>query len=125
MGDGQIIILINPCYLIVCQHYHVGVEQVAGVRPAFKHWQCLVITDILYLHLISLTSPTIVCPYGCLRVICVRLWCLRSESNQQTSGFSDQRSGHTYELLRRITQYAYPILVRIRTNTAYSQYVVG
>lgn len=27
-----------------------GVEQVAGVGPAFKHWQCLVITDILYLH---------------------------------------------------------------------------
>lgn len=28
-------------------------------------------------------------------------WCLRSESNQQTSGFSDRRSDHTYELRRR------------------------
>ena len=32
-------------------------------------------------------------------------WCLRSESNQQTSGFSDQRSDHTYELPRRITAF--------------------
>ena len=33
------------------------------------------------------------------------IWCLRSESNQQTSGFSDQRSDHTYELLRHMEQY--------------------
>ena len=39
----------NPCYL-VCANSLIGVEQVAGVGPAFKHWQCLVITDILYLH---------------------------------------------------------------------------
>lgn len=102
MGDGLVFILINPCYLIVCQHYHVGVEQVMGIEPTSNPWQGLIITIILYLHLISLTSPTIVCPYGRLRVICVRLWCLRSESNQQTSGFSDQRSDHTYELLRHI-----------------------
>lgn len=38
-------------------------------------------------------------------------WCLRSESNQQTSGFSDQRSDHTYELRRHIVFESSPLLI--------------
>ena len=41
-----------PCYLAGAKP-PIGVEQVTGVGPVFKHWQCLVITDILYLHLVG------------------------------------------------------------------------
>lgn len=31
--------------------YPIGVEQVTGIGPVFQHWQCRVITSILYLHI--------------------------------------------------------------------------
>ena len=75
-----------PCYLIVCQHYHVGVEQVMGIEPTSNPWQGLIITIILYLHLISLASSTMVCPHSRLRVICARLWREVGESNTREQG---------------------------------------
>ena len=58
----------------MCANSLIGVEQVTGVGPVFKHWQCLVITDILYLQILVPISLSIIRPYRHLRVVWIGTW---------------------------------------------------
>lgn len=50
-AHGLRIILLNPCYLIVCQHYLIGVVGNPVLEPGSRHFQCPALPFKLISHI--------------------------------------------------------------------------